>query len=981
MTISGHGRQMAGLAACLCVAAGLLASPASGGTPTFRAVIAGVSQYEYLNSLSYCDDDVRDMRDALLQDPRWLPENITILTDGESQLATRANIQSAIAAMAAAAAADDVCIFYFSGHGAYDTDDGTDEADGLDEFICPQDMDVFDYSTGIRDDELQVWINAITSKNARAIVILDTCHSGGNVKSATSRVVKGIGPPRPPSRDYDGFAEDLVQATATKDLNNVPTNIAVLTACDDHELSTESWDLMNGAFTYHLLEGMNSCLTDAPGMGNSNGQISLSELNAYVAPRAAAYCDLFGSWRQHAQFHNGGAGSVGFYDAPPASDVTIASVSMHLDPGWTTEGLWAWGQNTGGPVGLGQHDPTSGHTGNSVYGYNLSGGYANSMPVHYLTSKAFNCSNYKRVKLRFWRWLGVEMNVWDEAGIQVSNDGGVSWHNMWANPYDLDISDTEWVHMEYDISAYADTKSDVRIRWSLGTTDSIYTCCGWNIDDVTLVGAQIGGIAADPLSLGQVVTPPMPILTPTQTFDVWNSVGPTLVDYTISVDYGTSPSSIIGLSDTSGDSTGPGDVDTITVTYDNTGLAEGTYTATIVVQCAYNQVQIPVVLEVTPPLIAANTATLTQECRWNDTAVAQSFNVWNSGAGELKFEATVAYTVGDPGWITGFPVDGSSTGQDDSVTVNVVYDTDALAAGTYEATIDIHDNPGDPTSPPPGNGPLTVAVTLTVTRPTIGITLQATNPLTVVVDPFTLEVPCHTGTDAPLETFGISNAETPVKGTGVLEFAVSDDAGWLEVFPASGTAAEIIDPAKYTPTPVDLIFNASGETGPTDSDPLPTTPNILTATVTVSDPIATNNPLSFTVNLKIDGDHDQDGLLNYQELDPSIGTDPAVADTDGDGLLDGEEVLRYETDPLDWDHDDDGFSDGDEVAAMTNPKVAGHHPLLVLSPIGGGGCVGGGGNAPLGTAIAMLLGWLALAFVLRARARLAVARNWRGGRS
>jgi len=972
MTASDHGRKTAGVAACLCIAAGLLASPASGGTPTYRAVLAGVSEYEYLNSLSYCDKDARDMRNALLQDPRWLPENITILADGEDDLATKANIQSAIAAMSATAIPGDVCIFYFSGHGAYDVDVSPfDEADSLDEYICPRDMDVFDYSTGIRDDELQTWINAIPGT---VLVILDTCHSGGNVKSATSLVVKGIGPPRPPSRGEDGFAEDLTRASATKDLDDIVGGIAVLTACDDDELSTECWDFMNGAFTYHLLEGMNSCLPDAPGMGNGNGQISLSELNAYVAPRAAAYCELFGSWRQHAQFHDGGAGSVNFYDAPPPSDATIALVLMHYDPGWTTDGLWEWGINTGAPVGLGERDPTSGHSGSSVYGYNLAGGYSDDMSPQYLTSTIFNCSNYKRVKLRFWRWLGVEMGTWDDAGIQVSNDGGTSWHSVWTNPYDLDISDTQWVHMEYDISAYADQRNNVRVRWSMGPTDFIYTCCGWNIDDVTLVGSQIGGIAADPLSLSQLTVPGVDAAA--QSFDVWNTEGPTSVAYTISVEYGTSPAwgtSTITCTPNSGDSTGPGDVDTINVTYDTDLLAEDTYTATIVVQCVYNQVEIPVVLEVTPPLIARDTAALTRECRWGDTAEAQSFNVWNSGAGTLNFEATVSYVGPTTGWITSLPVTGSSTDQDDSVTVDVVYDTDTLDAGTYEATIEIDDDPGNPSSPSPGNGPITVAVTLTVTRPTIDITLQATNPLTIVVDPVTLEVPCHTGTDAPLETFLISNT-----GTGVLEFEVSDNAAWLEVFPATGTAAEIIDPAKYTPTPVDLIFNTSGESGPTDSDPLPTTPVVIPATVTVEDDIATNTPLTFTVNLKLDGDHDTDGLLNYQEAD--FGTNPDDPDSDADGLLDGEEVLVHGTDPLDWDHDDDGFSDGDEVAAMTNPKVASHHPLLVFSPVGGGGCAGGGGN-PFATALAMLLGWLGIALILRGRARLAAARNRKGGRS
>jgi outer membrane protein OmpA-like peptidoglycan-associated protein len=59
-------------------------------------------------------------------------------------------------------------------------------------------------------------------------------------------------------------------------------------------------------------------------------------------------------------------------------------------------------------------------------------------------------------------------------------------------------------------------------------------------------------------------------------------------------------------------------------------------------------------------------------------------------------------------------------------------------------------------------------------------------------------------------------------------------------------------------------------------------------------------------------DTDGDGLNDGEEVN-RYKTDPLKADTDGDGLNDGEEVNRYKTDPLKWDTDGDGLSDGDEV--------------------------------------------------------------------
>lgn len=68
-------------------------------------------------------------------------------------------------------------------------------------------------------------------------------------------------------------------------------------------------------------------------------------------------------------------------------------------------------------------------------------------------------------------------------------------------------------------------------------------------------------------------------------------------------------------------------------------------------------------------------------------------------------------------------------------------------------------------------------------------------------------------------------------------------------------------------------------------------------------------------------DSDEDGLLDGREKE--LGTDPNKADTDGDGLSDGDEVLKYHTDPLKVDTDGDELSDGDEVLKYkTDPLKA-----------------------------------------------------------
>ncbi|MFW9822330.1 MAG: hypothetical protein ACFFE4_05320, partial [Candidatus Thorarchaeota archaeon] len=59
-------------------------------------------------------------------------------------------------------------------------------------------------------------------------------------------------------------------------------------------------------------------------------------------------------------------------------------------------------------------------------------------------------------------------------------------------------------------------------------------------------------------------------------------------------------------------------------------------------------------------------------------------------------------------------------------------------------------------------------------------------------------------------------------------------------------------------------------------------------------------------------DTDGDELLDYEEIH-TYGTDPTDPDTDGDGLIEWYEVFIYGTDPLNSDSDFDGLTDGDEV--------------------------------------------------------------------
>jgi hypothetical protein len=79
-------------------------------------------------------------------------------------------------------------------------------------------------------------------------------------------------------------------------------------------------------------------------------------------------------------------------------------------------------------------------------------------------------------------------------------------------------------------------------------------------------------------------------------------------------------------------------------------------------------------------------------------------------------------------------------------------------------------------------------------------------------------------------------------------------------------------------------------------------------------------------------DTDDDGLTDGQEVNTTQ-TDPVVADSDGNGVIDGEDDLdldglsnaeelnTHQTDPLLADSDGDGLTDLKEVTLSLNPNV------------------------------------------------------------
>lgn len=181
--------------------------------------------------------------------------------------------------MASKADEDDVCLFFYAGHGTFGRDVSPfDEVDGRDEYICPE-------GGNIRDDELEAWTAGIKAKK---VVILDSCFSGGTVKDAGVNL--RTMPVVPRAELTDSFARDLNKS-----------GYVVLTASDEHEYSYGYDYIENGIFTFFVIRGLK-------GLANADGDndISAEEVYSYAAPRAVR---VTGD-TQHPQSYDGVTGEL-----------------------------------------------------------------------------------------------------------------------------------------------------------------------------------------------------------------------------------------------------------------------------------------------------------------------------------------------------------------------------------------------------------------------------------------------------------------------------------------------------------------------------------------------------------------------------------------------------------------------------------------------------------------------------------------------
>ncbi len=163
----------------------------------------------------------------------------------------------------------------------------------------------------------------------------------------------------------------------------------------------------------------------------------------------------------------------------------IYSEDFEANPFWSGQIKWQRGTPLGSGGANGHPDPSTAHSGTTIYGYNLNGDYENGLSQKNLSSQPFDCSSLQGTTLKFWRWLGVDDPMFDHAYVRASTDFA-TWVTVWENG--KAVEDSTWTQVEIDISGVADGEPLVYLRWVMGDTDGTNAFCGWNIDDVEIYG-------------------------------------------------------------------------------------------------------------------------------------------------------------------------------------------------------------------------------------------------------------------------------------------------------------------------------------------------------------------------------------------------------------------------------------------------------------------------------------------------------------
>lgn len=237
-----------------------------------KALCIGINNYPGTHmDLQGCVNDAQDWSAALTE----RGYKTTLLLDEQ---ATKAAMVDAISKLIASGAKGDSLIITYSGHGTYQPDTDGDEADGLDEALCPYDLQTG--GAALIDDEIKTLFSA-RKAGVRLLLIADSCHSGTVTRAAKAEPDADTRPRFMPMGNWlpasklpknlaGKAAQTIVAPSGTSPLNSGLNKVLgdlLLAGCkegpNNYSFDAKIKGRYNGAFTYYALKTLKALKPEA----------------------------------------------------------------------------------------------------------------------------------------------------------------------------------------------------------------------------------------------------------------------------------------------------------------------------------------------------------------------------------------------------------------------------------------------------------------------------------------------------------------------------------------------------------------------------------------------------------------------------------------------------------------------------------------------------------------------------------------------
>ncbi len=199
-----------------------------------KALLIGINYRGTSNELNGCINDVNDMSLLLQSRYEFNKNNIEIVTDDTPKKPTKQNIITSLTSLLSGSKAGDTLVFMYSGHGINSRDRNRDEWDGMDELICPLDMNL------ISDDEMSNIIRTYLKKDVNLFTFFDCCNSGTILDLR-----------------YQYLDTMRTRQTMTNtNYSELNGNLVCISGCQDNQTSADSFinGRFNGALTWSFIQ-------------------------------------------------------------------------------------------------------------------------------------------------------------------------------------------------------------------------------------------------------------------------------------------------------------------------------------------------------------------------------------------------------------------------------------------------------------------------------------------------------------------------------------------------------------------------------------------------------------------------------------------------------------------------------------------------------------------------------------------------------